>query len=98
MAVGPALRPAQAPCACLANTRYVRSVGRQADLSNDLEPPLGGGSGERCIAPQAQGGLRPPCAGCRHQVRSIADQITPSLAIVATISCTNWSISCVTER
>mgnify|MGYP000939423804 CR=1 FL=1 len=54
MAVGPAMRPAQAPSAGLANAGYARPFGRQADLSNESEPPLGGGSGERCIAPRAR--------------------------------------------
>ena len=43
------------------------SVGRQADLSNKLKHTLGGGSGERCIAPQAQSGRRPLCAVNRHR-------------------------------
>ena len=51
MADGPALRPAPARCACLANARYAPCAGRQAGLSNELEPPLGGGSGERCASP-----------------------------------------------
>ena len=46
MAIGPALRPAQAPGACLANARHDCPSAARPTLSNELEPPLGGGAGE----------------------------------------------------
>jgi hypothetical protein len=51
MNLEPALRPAQAPLRVPGEWPVRPSFGRQADLSNELEPPLGGGSGERCMAP-----------------------------------------------
>ena len=72
MTVGPASRPVRRSTGCTYRQRRLARewVGPRADSSSKLEPPRGGGAGERCKGPFGPG--RPTAASGREPTQGLS--------------------------